>query len=116
MKKTILLLFIIGLTSISHSKEINREVFNSLTIVKNQNPKFIKFRIKNNSNNRNHFYVVGPKPDGSKFSYGFPMMPNSKRNENWSIGTKVYKVNGLGFKKLLIKIKKEDEGKTINLF
>ncbi len=77
---------------------------------------FINFKIKNNSSNRNQFYVVGPKPDGSKFSYGFPMMPNSKRNENWSVGTKVYKVNALGFKKLLITIKKENENKIVDLF
>lgn len=77
---------------------------------------FINFKIKNNSGNRNHFYVVGPKPDGSKFSYGFPMMPNSKRQENWTVGTKVYKVNSLGFKKLLITIKKENENQVVDLF
>lgn len=85
-------------------------------IVNNTDAQFIKFKIKNNSSNRNQFYVVGPKPDGSKFSYGFPMMPYSKRNENWSIGSKVYKVNRLGFKKLLITIVKENEGETVNLF
>lgn len=85
-------------------------------IVNNTDAQFIKFKIKNNSSNRNQFYVVGPKPDGSKFSYGFPMMPYSKRKENWSVGSKVYKVNRLGFKKLLISIVKENEGETINLF
>ena len=84
--------------------------------IKNPDAVFIKFRIKNNSTNRNNFYVVGPKPDGSKFSYGFPMMPNAKRKENWSVGTKVYKVNSLGFRKLLITIKKEDEGTIVELF
>lgn len=84
--------------------------------IKNSDAVYINFKIKNNSSNRNHFYVVGPKQDGSKFSYGFPMMPNQKRKENWTVGTKVFKVNNLGFKKLLIKIKKEDEGKVINLF
>jgi len=84
--------------------------------LKNPEAIFIKFRIKNNSSNRNNFYVIGPKPDGSKFSYGFPMMPNAKRKENWSVGTKIYKVNSLGFRKLLITIKKEDEGKVIDLF
>ena len=84
--------------------------------IKNPEANFIKFRIKNNSSNRNNFYVIGPKPDGSKFSYGFPMMPNAKRKENWSVGTKIYKVNSLGFRKLLITIKKEDEGKVVNLF
>lgn len=77
---------------------------------------YIKFKIKNNSNNRHDFYVVGPKPDGSKFSYGFPMMPFSKRHENWTVGTKIYKVNKLGLKKLLVEIKAEDENKVVNLF
>jgi len=84
--------------------------------IKNPDAVFINFKIKNNSTNRNNFYVVGPKPDGSKFSYGFPMMPNAKRKENWSVGTKVYKVNSLGFRKLLITIKKEDKGKVVELF
>ncbi|WP_299361694.1 DUF2807 domain-containing protein [Winogradskyella sp.] len=84
--------------------------------IKNPEAVFINFKIKNNSNNRNQFFVVGPKPDGTKFSYGFPMMPNAKRKENWSVGTKVYKVNSLGFRTLLITIKKEDEGKILELF
>lgn len=77
---------------------------------------WINFKIKNNSVNRNHFIVKGPKADGSYFGYGFPMMPFSKRKEKWSVGTKIYKENKLGFKKLLVTIKAEDEGKTINLF
>ncbi|MEO1030474.1 MAG: DUF2807 domain-containing protein [Bacteroidota bacterium] len=86
------------------------------TMIKNPEAEFINFKIQNNSNNRHQFFVVGPKPDGTKFSYGFPMMPNAKRRENWSVGTKVYKVNSLGFRKLLITIKKEDEGKVVALF
>lgn len=77
---------------------------------------FISFEIKNNSENRNHFYVVGPKPDGSQFSYGFPMMPNAKRLENWSVGTKVYQANSLGFKNLLVTITKDNENQIVNLF
>ena len=84
--------------------------------IKTPKTEYIDFKIKNNSVNRNDFYVVGPKPDGSKFSYGFPMMPNSKRHENWTVGTKVYKVNALGFKKLLITIVKENENQIVNLF
>ncbi|WP_400080279.1 GIN domain-containing protein [Winogradskyella sp. R77965] len=84
--------------------------------VKNPEAVYISFKIKNNSSNRNHFEVVGPKPDGSKFGYGFPMMPNTTRKENWTVGTKIYKVNSLGFRKLLITIKKENENKTVNLF
>ncbi|MFK7749600.1 MAG: DUF2807 domain-containing protein, partial [Kordia sp.] len=84
--------------------------------IKNPNAEWINFKIKNNNFNRNNFYVLGPKKDGSKFSYGFPMMPNSTRKENWTVGTKIYKVNGLGFKKLLVTIKKEDAGQTVKLF
>ncbi len=78
--------------------------------------RFIKFKIRNNSLNRNQFYVVGPKPDGSKFSYGFPMMPSQIRSKDWTNGTKVYKVNNLGMRKLVKTITLEDEGKTVDLF
>ena len=81
-----------------------------------QEMKWIRFKIKNNSWNRNQFVVVGPKEDGSKFSYGFPMMPGKVRKENWSIGTKIYKVSKIGFRKLLVTIKAEDEAKTVKLF
>lgn len=84
--------------------------------VENTKVSWIRFKIKNNSSNRNHFVVVGPKSDGSKFGYGFPMMPFSTRKENWSVGTKVYKVNKLGLRKLLVKIKPEDAGKIVKLF
>ncbi len=77
---------------------------------------YIRFKIKNNSSSRNHFFVVGPKPDGSGFGYGFPMMPQAIKKENWTTGTKVYKVNSLGFRKLLITIRKENEGQILNLF
>ena len=78
--------------------------------------RYIDFKIRNNSRNRHNFYVVGPKPDGRKFSYGFPMMPGAVRKENWTTGTKVYKVSGLGIKKLLITIDQEAEDNTIDLF
>lgn len=77
---------------------------------------WINFKIKNNSWNRNNFFVVGPKKDGRKFSYGFPMMPGSTREENWTIGTKIYKVNKLGLRKLLVEIGADDENKTVKLF
>ena len=83
---------------------------------KDKSLKWISFKIKNNSANRNHFTVVGPKADGSKFGYGFPMMPFTTKKERWTVGTKVYKVNKLGLKKLLIVIDGEDEGKTVKLF
>ncbi len=78
--------------------------------------KWITFKIKNNSLNRNHFVVRGPKANGSKFGYGFPMMPQAVRKEKWSVGTKVFLKSKLGLQKLLITIKPEDEGKTLKLF
>lgn len=78
--------------------------------------RYIKFTIKNNSSNRNHFYVVGPKPDGKKFSYGFPMMPLQKRKETWTIGTKIYKKSRLGMRKLLKTITAADENQVVKLF
>tara|TARA_R110002073_G_scaffold326975_1_gene507308 strand:+ start:17688 stop:18608 length:921 start_codon:yes stop_codon:yes gene_type:complete len=78
--------------------------------------KWISFKIKNNSWNWNNFFVVGPKQDGSKFGYGFPMMPGKVKQERWTTGTKVYKVSKLGLRKLLVVIKSENEGQTIKLF
>ncbi|QHI34918.1 hypothetical protein IMCC3317_02630 [Kordia antarctica] len=84
--------------------------------IKNPDAEWIHFKIKNNNSNRNHFFVVGPKKDGTKFSYGFPMMPNAVRKENWTVGTKIYKTNSLGIRNLLITIKKEDADTTVKLF
>lgn len=78
--------------------------------------KWIKFKIKNNSWKRNHFVVVGPKKDGTTFSYGFPMMPGTTREENWTVGTKIYKDGKLWSNQLLVTISDEDAGKTVKLF
>jgi hypothetical protein len=84
--------------------------------VENNEIRFIKFVIRNNSANRHQFYVVGPKADGSSFSYGFPMMPYQKRDKNWTNGTQVYKVNNLGLRKLVKTIELKDEGQTVDIF
>lgn len=84
--------------------------------VKNPRAEFIDIKIKNNSPNRIQAYVVGPKPDGRKFSYGFPINPGQVKKENWSVGTKVYRVSKLGTKKKLIEITKQDEGKVVPLY
>ncbi len=78
--------------------------------------KFIDIRIKNNSWNRRNFVVIGPKKDGSTFSYGFPMMPGSVKKERWTVGTKVYRKKSMGERDLLRTIKAADEGKTLKLF
>lgn len=88
----------------------------SAEYVINPSLKFIAFQIKNNSWSRNHFTVVGPKKDGSTFSYGFPMMPGFSKSEKWSIGTKVYQEGKLGKRKLLVTITEDDEGKVVKLF
>jgi hypothetical protein len=77
---------------------------------------YIDIKIKNNSFNRNHFAVKGPKQDGSYFGYGFPMMPGATKKERWTVGTKIYKTNAIGVKKLLLTIAGTDAGKTIKLF
>jgi len=78
--------------------------------------RYIDIKIKNNSFLRKHFVVVGPKPDGSNFSYGFPMMPGGTKSEKWTIGTKIYKENSVGGRNLLVTLTEEDEGQTVKLF
>lgn len=80
------------------------------------NIKWISIRIKNNSWNRNKLVVVGPKSDGSQFSYGFAMMPGAIKNERWTIGSKVFKTSSLGSKKLLATVTAENENQLIKLF
>lgn len=84
--------------------------------VRNPDARFIKFAIKNNSLKRIQCYVKGPKPDGSSFSYGFPMNPGQMREKDWSVGSKVYQVNKMGLRKLLLEIKADDEGQTVKMF
>lgn len=84
--------------------------------VPNNNAKYIDIKIKNNSWARRHFVVVGPKPDGTEFSYGFPMMPGQSKKERWTTGTKIYRENALGIRNLLVTITATDEGKTVKLF
>ena len=76
---------------------------------------FIDFKIKNGSLNRRHFVVVGPKKDGSFFSYGFPLWPGQVKEERWSVGTKIYQTNKLGLRKLLVTIEGSDVGKVVKL-
>ncbi len=100
-------------TTISSSipkKEVRKEKPNKI------DTRFIKVNIKNNSLERVHAYVKGPKPDGKYFSYGLSWFPMASKQETWSIGTKLYKVGILGHRRLLLEIKEEDEGQTIKLF
>lgn len=83
---------------------------------RNEATRYIKFQLKNNSFKRINAYVKGPKPDGSYFSYGFPMRPGQVRAKNWTVGTKVYRKTNLGIRKFLYEIKAEDEGQVVDLF
>ncbi|MDF1698076.1 MAG: DUF2807 domain-containing protein [Saprospiraceae bacterium] len=78
--------------------------------------RFIDIKIKNNSLGRKHFVVVGPKPNGRKFSYGFALLPYQSKKERWTIGTKVYRENSIGQRELLVELTEYDEGETVNLF
>lgn len=107
------------ITLVKEPLKVNRAIKRKVSIVDtptNTENRYIAIKIKNNSWNRNHFAVRGPKADGSHFGYGFPMMPGAVKKERWTVGTKIYKVNKLGFKKLLVTITDEDEDKTIHLF
>ncbi|MFK8007258.1 MAG: DUF2807 domain-containing protein [Saprospiraceae bacterium] len=76
--------------------------------------KYIKVNLRNNKFSRIHTFVKGPK--NKNFSYGMPFNPKQTREENYPIGTKIFKVGKLGIRKLLVTIKAEDAGKTVDLF
>ncbi len=78
--------------------------------------RFIKFELKNNSNSRKHYYVIGPKPDGKRFSYGFPMNAGQIREKDWTIGTKLYQQSKFGVKKLVLEIQEDDEGQLVLIY
>ncbi|NNF35529.1 MAG: hypothetical protein HKN68_15590, partial [Saprospiraceae bacterium] len=80
------------------------------------NARFIDLRIRNNKNQSFSAYVKGPKKDGSYFSYGLNFYKNQVKNERWSVGTKLYKVNGNGLKSEIYTVKQEDDGKTVDLW
>ncbi|MFK7947554.1 MAG: DUF2807 domain-containing protein [Saprospiraceae bacterium] len=78
---------------------------------------YVKFKLKNNTNQRRQFYVRGPNgKKGKKFSYGFPIGAQQKRAEDWPVGTKVYHVSKAGTRSLVYEVNASDEGKVIALF
>jgi len=78
--------------------------------------RYIEFKIRNTRLTRKHFVVVGPKKDGTTFSYGFSMFPKTNRSEKWSIGTLIYEEKRNGKRELLVEITDEDENTTVDLF
>ncbi len=78
--------------------------------------KFINFDIKNNSWRRNSFVVVGPKRDGSTFSYGFALFPGQTKKERWTIGSEIFTENRAGKRTLVATITAADENQLVKLF
>jgi len=80
-----------------------------------KNTRYIEVIFKNNSLNKISAYVQGPKPSGGNFSYGLNFFPQARKEENWTIGTKLYKVGKFGRKTLLHEVTAEDENQVIKL-
>ncbi len=77
--------------------------------------RYINLRIKNNSWTRKSFVVVGPKRDGTSFSYGFSLSPGATRSERWTIGSEVFRVKN-GQQSLVATIEAKDENQLVKLF
>jgi len=75
---------------------------------------YVEVKLKNTRFVRIHTQIKGPK--NKKFGYGMPFNPKQVRAENYPVGTKIFKVNKYGLKKLLVTIGASDDGKTIDLF
>ena len=74
---------------------------------------YVTVKIKNNSLLNMAFVIRGPEE--RSFSYGFSMFPFSTKKEKVPVGTQFFDETITG-EKLLRTVKKDDDGKTINLF
>lgn len=75
---------------------------------------YINVKIKNNSSDRVNVEFNGP--EGARFGYGAPFGRYQTRKERFPVGTEIYLVRPLWKDTLLLTIKEEDAGKTVNLF
>ncbi|MFV1884532.1 MAG: GIN domain-containing protein [Balneola sp.] len=75
---------------------------------------YINVKIKNNSSERVNVEFNGP--EGARFGYGAPFGRYQTRKERFPVGTEIYLVRPLWKDTLLLTIKEEDAGKTVNLF
>lgn len=94
----------------------NRSSKNEESTANKEDIHFINLELKNNSWNRKQYVVVGPKPNGRSFSYGFPMNPGQVRKKYWTNGTKVYETNWWGIRKLILTIEADDEGQLVKIY
>ncbi len=75
---------------------------------------YINVKIRNNSSDRVNVEFMGPEE--ARFGYGAPFGRFQTRKERFPAGTEIYLVRPLWKNKLLLTIKEEDAGKTIELF
>lgn len=75
---------------------------------------YVAVTLVNNSRKRVHLRVEGPKE--RNFSYGFSMISDSKRREDWPIGTRLYAENTLLADELLLTIAEEMQGELVEIF
>lgn len=75
---------------------------------------YINVKLKNNSSNRVNIVIEGP--ENARFGYGAPFGRFQSRNERFPVGTRIYLERTLRANQLLLEIKEENAGKTVNLF
>lgn len=81
----------------------------------NPDARYINLKIKNNSWGRKTFVVVGPKKDGTSFSYGFSLFPGQTKSERWTIGSEVFIVKDQK-RTLVATVEARDENQLVKLF
>lgn len=75
---------------------------------------YINVKIRNNSSDRVNVVIRGP--EGARFGYGVPFNGFQTRKERFPVGTEIYLERPLWKNKLLVTIKEDDAGKTVELF
>lgn len=75
---------------------------------------YVALTLVNNSRKRVNLRVEGPRD--RNFSYGFSMVSDSKRREDWPIGTRLYTESTLLAGELLLTITEEMQGQNVEIF
>lgn len=94
------------------SEEANRTPSSEVT-VSESGLKYLQFAIRNTADETIQAYVKGPAKH--PFSYGLPFRPGKARIETWPIGTKLYRTESGISKQLLLTVKEDFAGKTVDL-
>ncbi|MBO6524810.1 MAG: DUF2807 domain-containing protein [Balneolaceae bacterium] len=75
---------------------------------------YVSVKLKNNSSERVNVVIKGP--EGARFGYGAPFGRFQTRKERFPVGTQIYLERQLWKNQLLLTIKEEHAGKTVELF